>query len=54
MGSTDQVTQAPGLQPHIFWLIFKVSVRGVGCILESDKETERLCMYAPFDDCSCI
>lgn len=40
MGTTDWVTQAPGLQPHIFWLIFKVSVQGVGCVLESDKETD--------------
>lgn len=39
-----QVTQAPELQPHIFWLAFKVDVQGVGCILESDKETDSVCM----------
>lgn len=46
MGSTDWVTQAPGLQPHIFWLAFKVAVQGVGCVLESDKETG--CVCRPF------
>lgn len=45
MGSTDGVTQAPELQPHIFWLAFKVGIEGIGCVLESDKETD--CVRVP-------
>lgn len=43
MGSTDWVTQAPGLQPHILCLAFRVAVQGVGCVLECDKETDWVC-----------
>lgn len=44
MGSTDRVTRATGLQPHIFWLAFKVGVQGVGYMNVFQNVTRRQIM----------